>query len=96
MPFSSPPPRYVSVIGLDAQDHRSSGLGRKKTVSNGKTRVNLPVSPKIAPATTTYSNSNASDEGLPTYDEALNREQEGEDGGNSAAAAAAVIRVSMV
>ena len=76
MPFSSPPPRYVSVIGLNDQPVQHN----KKKKSRPSKSSHPPV-PKVAPAQSSLSNSSFveedGDSGLPSYDEALNIEQEG-------------------
>lgn len=94
MPFSSPPPRYVSVIGLDNDQQQHSKKNAKKKVN--KEDVEKP-DPKAAPVNLRSSSFVEDEEdssgGLPTYDEALNIEQEDSivtvQGGSS-------MRVSMV
>ena len=105
VPFASPPPRYVSVIGLDETSGPRRPERNKKS-SNVKSKTK--VVPKLDPISSFNTNvmvDAASEEeenaGLPTYDEALNRASESEDQNSSQAAAASntsnnVLRVSMV
>ena len=114
MPFSSPPPRYVSVIGLDEEEPSSTTT--KKSSSRSKSRKSQQNTgqqgPKVAPITLRNSSFNAeedNDAGLPSYDEALNREGDTQEqqqqqesiatvsgSSNSASATGGVMRVSMV
>ena len=106
VPFASPPPRYVSVIGLD-ETSGSRRPDRSKKSSNA-VKSKTKVVPKLDPISSFNTNvmvdaeEEENDAGLPTYDEALNRASESEDQNSSQAAAAAsntsnnVLRVSMV
>ena len=99
VPFASPPPRYVSVIGLNESQQNSAKSKSSGATSKSKTKV----APKVAPVS--LSNSSCvedqdGDAGLPTYDEALNREERensnpsGSSGSGSSGTN--VLRVSMV
>jgi hypothetical protein len=84
MPFSSPPPRYVSVIGLNEQPNTKSTT----TTQGEQPRKNKKVSkcPKVSIETNGIGISigiggigesgTDLDSGLPTYNEALNRADE--------------------
>ena len=97
VPFASPPPRYVSVIGLNETQQNSAKSKSGGATSKSKTKI----SPKVAPVS--LSNSSVmedqdGDAGLPTYDEALNREErENSNSTNgSSSTGGNVLRVSMV
>ena len=99
VPFASPPPRYVSVIGLNESQQNSAKSKNSRATSKSKTKV----APKIAPVSLSNSSVVVEDQdgdaGLPTYDEALNREERensNPSGGSGSSGGTNVLRVSMV
>ena len=98
MPFSSPPPRYVSVIGLNEQPAPKKGSNAPKS----RRQTTLTQSNTTVPKAASNSNTNCAAEelegGLPTYDEALEQQDSiatvCEEGGSGSSNT--VMRVSMV
>ena len=95
VPFASPPPRYVSVIGLNESQQHSA---KSKAGASGKSKSK--VTPKVAPislSNSSFGEETETDAGLPSYDEALNRESLGRENSNSSGTSGNnVLRVSMV
>ena len=91
MPFSSPPPRYVSVFGLsevnnspkkrrNRSSHDQNSRIQELCGSNKNKKTKPVINPKINPVQIADEDEILEDEidsnsGLPTYDEALNNEQ---------------------
>ncbi len=80
MPFSSPPPRYVSVLGLNSdtsrgnRGHKKSGSSTCKSASSAQN-----LTPKVFPiamGNSSFVEEEESTSGLPSYEEALNREHQ--------------------
>ena len=71
MPFSSPPPRYVSVIGLNEHSQQPPKKSSSKTRKSRQNESSTNSVPKMAP----ISNCEEEEEtGLPTYTEALEQQ----------------------
>ena len=71
MPFSSPPPRYVSVIGLNEHSQQPPKKSSSKTRQSRQNELTANSVPKMAP----ISNCEEEEEtGLPTYTEALEQQ----------------------
>ena len=97
MPFSSPPPRYVSVIGLNEREPAPK-KGSNAPKSRRQTTTQSNTVPKVASNSNTNCAAEELEGGLPTYDEALEQQDSiatvCEEGGSGSSNT--VMRVSMV